>query len=288
MNKFFHPYHLVTISPWPILISFRIFNNLIISIYWINSFQTLKEIEIIIFLCYILRLIFESSSYCPITFALFLSFIPTIICLIQWWRDIIRESSFQGYHTLNVYIILRFGIIIFITSEILFFFSFFWTYFHSSLAPNIEIGQFWPPFNIIPFNPYDIPLLNTIILVSSGLTITWTHYAIASSNLKDSKISLFITIFLGFFFTLIQIYEYFHSFFTFSDSIYGSTFFIATGFHGLHVIIGSTFLFICLFRLIHSQFSKTHHFGFEAAAWYWHFVDVVWLFLYISIYWWRF
>lgn len=269
MNKLFHhPFHLVSVSPWPLLISFRIINNLIISINWFNynSFNISNLNNLII----------------PI------SIISTFLCITQWFRDIIRESTFQGSHTINVYKILRFGIILFITSEILFFISFFWAYFHSALSPNIEIGQFWPPTRIIAFNPYDIPLLNTIILVSSGLTITWSHHAIISINIEERKNRLITTIFLGIIFTLFQIYEYNESQFSISDSIYGSTFFIATGFHGIHVIIGTIFLFICLIRIINLQFSNKHHFGFEAAAWYWHFVDVIWLFLYISIYWWRY
>lgn len=268
MNNFFHPFHLVSFSPWPILISFRIFNNLIIRINWFNylSFNFIN-LNNLFFTC---------------------SFISTFICIIQWWRDIIRESTFQGCHTTYVYKGLRLGIILFITSEILFFFSFFWAYFHSSLSPSIEIGQLWPPYGIFPFNPYDIPLLNSIILISSGLTVTWSHHALVSNNFKERKKSLLITILLGLFFTLTQLFEYYESPFTFSDSIYGSTFFIATGFHGLHVIIGSIFLSICLIRILKFQFSRIHHFGYEAAIWYWHFVDVVWLFLYISIYWWRF
>lgn len=260
MNKFFHPYHLVTVRPWPIIISFRLINNLIITINWFNKI----------------------NYYYLIT-------IPcTILCIYQWWRDVIRESTYQGLHTFYVYKGLRIGIILFITSEVLFFLSFFWAYFHSSLAPAIEIGQLWPPYGIIPFNPYDIPLINTIILISSGLSVTWSHHSIINSNLKERKKRLTITIILGFYFTILQIYEYYESPFSISDSIYGSTFFIATGFHGLHVIIGTLFLLICLIRIINLQFSPTHHFGFEAAAWYWHFVDVVWLFLYISIYWWRY
>lgn len=259
-NYFYHSFHLVSISPWPILLSLNIINNLIITINWFNN----------------------------LNYFYFLTIPCSFLCIYQWWRDIIRESTYQGSHTLNVYKGLRIGIILFIISEILFFISFFWAYFHSSLAPSIEIGQLWPPYNIIPFNPYDIPLINTIILISSGLTITWSHHSILSINFKESKKSLFITILLGFYFTSLQIYEYLESPFTISDSIYGSTFFIATGFHGLHVIIGRLFLSICLYRLNNLHFSSLHHFGFEAATWYWHFVDVIWLFLFISIYWWRF
>nr|YP_010341280.1 cytochrome c oxidase subunit III [Stenamma expolitum]UNZ99542.1 cytochrome c oxidase subunit III [Stenamma expolitum] len=260
MTKQNHPFHLVSYSPWPILISMSLFNNLMSIIGWFHKFNYL----------------------------LMFTLPPTFLCMYQWWRDITREATFQGCHTYNVYNGMRLGMILFIISEVLFFFSFFWAYFHSSLAPNMEIGQFWPALGIKPFNPFDIPLMNTIILVSSGLTVTWSHHALLTMNYKESTKSLKITIALGIYFTLLQLIEYSQAPFTIADSIYGSTFFIATGFHGLHVIIGTMFLIFCLFRMTSYHFSSSHHFGFEAAAWYWHFVDVVWLFLYISIYWWSF
>lgn len=260
MSKHNHPFHLVTISPWPIIISFSIFNNLIRTVRWFHG----------------------------INYILLFTIPCTLICAYQWWRDVTREATFQGIHTPIVYNGIRLGIILFIISEILFFFSFFWAYFHSSLAPSIEIGQLWPPLGIKSFNPFDIPLINTIILISSGLTITWSHHSILNNNLKERKKRLLLTILLGVYFTSLQLIEYIEAPFTIADSIYGSTFFVATGFHGLHVIIGTLFLFFCYIRLSHLHFSPHHHFGFEAAAWYWHFVDVVWLFLYISIYWWRF
>jgi len=255
-----HPFHLVTFSPWPIIISIRLFNNLISVVRWFHK----------------------------INYIILLSIPCTLICIYQWWRDVTRESTFQGWHTHPVYVGLRLGIILFIISEIFFFISFFWAYFHSSLAPSIEIGQLWPPLGIKPFNPFDIPLINTIILITSGITVTWTHHSILNKNYSERFKSLLITITLGVYFTLLQLIEYIESPFTISDSIYGSTFFIATGFHGLHVIIGTLFLLACFYRINLLHFSKLHHFGFEAAAWYWHFVDVVWLFLYISIYWWRY
>nr|YP_010872958.1 cytochrome c oxidase subunit III [Pheidole flavigaster]WGV34154.1 cytochrome c oxidase subunit III [Pheidole flavigaster] len=260
MSKHNHPFHLVTSSPWPIIISFNIFNNLIMTVSW-----------------------FHNMNYT------LLATIPcTLMCMYQWWRDVTREATFQGIHTPNVYSGMRLGMILFIISEILFFFSFFWAYFHSSLAPSMEIGQLWPPLGIKPFNPFDIPLMNTIILISSGITVTWSHHSMLNNNLKESMKSLLMTIILGIYFSILQLFEYVEAPFTIADSIYGSTFFIATGFHGLHVIIGTLFLFFCYIRMMALHFSSTHHFGFEAAAWYWHFVDVVWLFLYISIYWWSF
>jgi cytochrome c oxidase subunit 3 len=216
----------------------------------------------------------------------FLGFFITILTIFQWWRDISREGTFQGLHTLPVTLGLRWGIILFIISEVFFFIRFFWAFFHSSLSPTIELGKIWPPTRIIVFNPFQVPLLNTAILLSSGVTVTWAHHRLIENNHSQTKQSLFFTIILGIYFTLLQAYEYIEASFTIADSIYGSTFFIATGFHGLHVLIGTSFLLICLIRHINNHFSNYHHFGFEAAAWYWHFVDVVWLFLYISIYWW--
>ena len=159
-------------------------------------------------------------------------------------------------------------------------------FFHRSLSPAIELGASWPPIGIISFNPFQIPLLNTAILLASGVTVTWAHHRLIENNHSQTTQGLFFTVLLGIYFTILQAYEYIEAPFTIADSIYGSTFFIATGFHGIHVLIGTTFLLVCLLRHLNNHFSKNHHFGFEAAAWYWHFVDVVWLFLYITIYWW--
>nr|AFA33962.1 cytochrome c oxidase subunit III [Coccinella septempunctata]UXW88383.1 cytochrome c oxidase subunit III [Coccinella septempunctata] len=254
-----HPFHLVDYSPWPILGAFSAMTTMIGIIKWFNFFNT--------------NLFLMSN-------------IILLMIMVQWWRDVIRESTFQGNHTYMVSMGLRWGMILFITSEVFFFISFFWSFYHSSLSPSIEIGMNWPPKGINSFNPNEIPLLNTLILLSSGLSITWTHHSIMENNFNQAIQSLLITIFLGLYFTLLQAIEYMEAPFSIADSTYGSTFFMSTGFHGLHVIIGTTFLFICLIRLFYGHFSNTHHFGFEAAAWYWHFVDVVWLFLYLSIYWW--
>nr|YP_010175307.1 cytochrome c oxidase subunit III [Friesea gretae]QSL98425.1 cytochrome c oxidase subunit III [Friesea gretae] len=204
----------------------------------------------------------------------------------QWWRDITREGTYQGLHSMYVVLGLRWGMILFITSEILFFFSFFWAFFHNSLAPSLEIGMMWPPLGVTPFNATQVPLLNTMILLSSGVSVTWSHHAIIENNYSQATQSLIITIILGIYFSALQGLEYYEASFSISDSAYGASFFIATGFHGIHVLIGTTFLFICATRMISGHFSKIHHFGFEAAAWYWHFVDVVWLFLYVNMYWW--
>nr|YP_010934909.1 cytochrome c oxidase subunit III [Lamennaisia ambigua]WKV28900.1 cytochrome c oxidase subunit III [Lamennaisia ambigua] len=261
MMKLFQPFHLVTLSPWPVLMSFSVMNFLISCIYWFNF----KNLII-----------------------MFLNLMILILCFYQWWRDVVRESLYQGFHSLKVVSGLKLGMVLFIVSEIFFFISIFWCYFHMFLSPSIEIGTLWPPKNLDAFNPYSIPLLNSVILLSSGVTITWCHYSIIKSSYKASVVSLFLTIFLGVIFTLFQLYEYMESSFTFSDSIYGSIFFMSTGFHGLHVLIGTMFLMVNFFRLVYLNYSSIHHFGFEAAAWYWHFVDVVWLFLYLLVYFWSY
>lgn len=255
-----HPFHLVDYRPWPLTGSLGAIFLTSGIVIWFHQFN-------------------------PIL--LIIGIIITILTIIQWWRDISREGTYQGKHTLDVTTGLRWGIILFIVSEIFFFISFFWAFFHRRLSPNIEIGAIWPPTGIKPFNPFQIPLLNTCILLRSGISVTWAHHRLISNNFSQSFQSLLITVILGVYFTILQYIEYVEAPFSIADSIYGSSFFLTTGFHGLHVIIGTTFLLICLYRLKLNHFSSNHHFGFEAAAWYWHFVDVVWLFLYISIYWWR-
>lgn len=258
-NNFNHPFHLVDYSPWPLTGAIGVITLVTGIVKWFHNFN------------------FN---------LLILGYIIILLTIYQWWRDICREGTLQGKHTILVTKGLRWGIILFIVSEIFFFLSFFWAFFHRRLSPNIQIGVIWPPIGIIPFNPFQIPLLNTIILITSGVTVTWAHHAIIENNYSQITQGLFFTIILGIYFTFLQAYEYLEASFTIADRIYGSTFFIATGFHGIHVIIGTIFLLICLIRHINNHFSRNHHFGFEAAAWYWHFVDVVWLFLYISIYWW--
>nr|QNE85680.1 cytochrome c oxidase subunit III [Phaonia fuscata] len=254
-----HPYHLVNYSPWPLMISIGIMSTVSGLIKWFYYFN-------------------------PYMFLLG-NFI-TILCTYQWWRDISRESTFQGLHTIKVVNGLRWGMILFILSEVMFFLSFFWAFFHNSLSPSMELGMMWPPNGIITFNPFQVPLLNTMILLTSGITTTWAHYSLMENNYTQTNQALFFTLIMSTYFTLLQAYEYTQAPFTIADSIYGSTFFMTTGFHGIHVLIGSSFLLICLLRHMNNHFSKNHHFGFEAAAWYWHFVDIIWLFLFISIYWW--
>nr|YP_010257229.1 cytochrome c oxidase subunit III [Dendronanthus indicus]QVM19053.1 cytochrome c oxidase subunit III [Dendronanthus indicus] len=254
-----HSYHMVDPSPWPILGA--------ASALLIASGLTMW---------------FHYNS----PRLLILGLLSAILVMFQWWRDIVRESTFQGHHTPTVQKGLRYGMALFITSEAFFFLGFFWAFFHSSLAPTPELGGQWPPVGIKPLNPMEVPLLNTAILLASGVTVTWAHHSITEANRKQAIQALLLTVLLGFYFTALQAMEYYEAPFSIADGVYGSTFFVATGFHGLHVIIGSTFLLVCLLRLIKYHFTSNHHFGFEAAAWYWHFVDVVWLFLYIFIYWW--
>lgn len=254
-----HPFHLVDYSPWPLTGAIGAITTVSGIIKWFHQYDT--------------------SLF-------FLGNIITILTVYQWWRDVSREGTYQGLHTYAVTIGLRWGIILFILSEILFFVRFFWAFFHRSLSPAIELGASWPPAGIISFNPFQIPLLNTAILLASGVTVTWAHHSLMEGNHSQTSQGLFFTVLLGIYFSILQAYEYIEAPFTIADSVYGSTFFIATGFHGIHVLIGTTFLLTCLLRHLNNHFSKTHHFGFEAAAWYWHFVDVVWLFLYITIYWW--
>nr|YP_010506516.1 cytochrome c oxidase subunit III [Korinchia angustiabdomena]QGW56726.1 cytochrome c oxidase subunit III [Korinchia angustiabdomena]UXF58234.1 cytochrome c oxidase subunit III [Korinchia angustiabdomena] len=254
-----HPFHLVDYSPWPLTSAIGTMTLVSGMVKWFHQYN--------------MSLILLGTTI-------------TILTVYQWWRDVSRESTYQGLHTLPVTTGLRWGMILFILSEVLFFSSFFWAFFHSSLSPAIELGSTWPPAGIIPFNPFQIPLLNTTILLASGITVTWAHHSLMSGNYSQTTQGLFFTVLLGVYFTILQAYEYIEAPFTIADAVYGSTFFVATGFHGIHVLIGTTFLFICLLRHLNNHFSKNHHFGFEAAAWYWHFVDIVWLFLYISIYWW--
>ena len=259
MGKAYHPYHLVDASPWPYAMACALFLTTLGAVIYFHYTQFVL---------------------------LLLGLLAIVICLSGWLKDVIREATYQGCHTQRAVVGLKMGFVLFIVSEILFFFSFFWAFFHSSLAPSIEIGVMWPPVGVTPLNPFAVPLLNTAILLSSGATVTWAHHSIVAGAKKEAINALCVTVGLGLLFTLLQAFEYIETSFCIADSVYGSTFFVTTGFHGLHVMIGTLFLLICLGRLIYSQFTNTHHLGFEAASWYWHFVDVVWLFLYVCFYWW--
>lgn len=256
-----HNYHLVNPSPWPFISSLSLF------------YITLGGASLLHFFVYGINLFG-------------IGLILLIFTLSHWWRDVVREGTYTLHHTREVQKSLRLGTLLFIVSEVLFFFAFFWAFFHSSLAPTTAIGCTWPPAIIEVFSPFEIPLLNTFLLLSSGATITLAHYLLLQADRKHTKEALEATILLAIVFTLLQGYEYFEAAFSIADGIYGSTFYLATGFHGLHVIIGTIFIIVGLVRYNLYHFTYENHFGFEAAAWYWHFVDVVWLVLYISIYYW--
>jgi cytochrome c oxidase subunit 3 len=213
-------------------------------------------------------------------------FFVLMLTLFGWFRDIIREATFEGQHTSYVQTGLRMGMLMFIGSEVMFFVAFFWAFFWSALSPVAEIGSVWPPLGIDVLSAWEIPLFNTVILLSSGAFVTWSHHCMVFGEYPDATFALAVTIALASVFTYLQYVEYTTSNFTIADSVFGSTFFMATGFHGVHVLIGTVFLAVCLYRLRMFHFTDLHHFGFEAGAWYWHFVDVVWLFLFIAIYAW--
>lgn len=254
-----HQFHIVSIRPWPLLASLQAMNLIILNL---NLFSFKKL-----------------NLKTPLVLNIF-------ITRYMWWKNTLLESSTEGFHQIKVEKGIKIGILLFITSEIFFFVSFFWAFFNSRINPRVEIGNQWPPIIIKSFNPNNVPLLNTIILLRSGFSITWAHHEILENKFKKAKNRLIITVTLGFYFSTIQAIEYLQAPFCIRHSSYGSTFFIATGFHGLHVIIGTIFLLTRLKILENKKNNKNHHLRFELATWYWHFVDIVWLFLFISIYWW--
>ena len=257
------PYHLVNPSPWPICASFG--GGLLV-----------------------LGIVFAAhyGNY----WALVLGTLVTVGTATMWWLDVLRESRTPGLHSPVVRLGLRYGMLFFIASEVMFFVSFFWAFFHFALYPIHVLGTAdptWPPQGIHTFDPFYLPFLNTMILLLSGTTVTWAHHSLIEGDRRGLIMALGITVLLGMSFTGFQALEYSDAPFAFSGGgIYPSVFFLATGFHGFHVIVGTIFLVVCWFRAKDGQFSPARHFGFEAAAWYWHFVDVVWLFLFVAIYWW--
>jgi cytochrome c oxidase subunit 3 len=256
-----HGFHLVDPSPWPIFAAVAAWCSTTGGVMYMHGYI---------------------GGGIALAFGIFM----ILVSMVVWWRDVVREATFEGVHTQIVQLGMRYGMILFIASEVMFFFAFFWAFFHSSIAPSVEIGSVWPPKGIEVFNAWQVPLLNTLILLTSGASCTWAHHAIVVGKRQDAIISLIITLILAAAFTGFQAYEYVSASFGISDSVYGSTFYLATGFHGFHVIIGTCFLTVCFVRVLKYHFNKQHHFGFEAAAWYWHFVDVVWLFLFVAVYWW--
>lgn len=256
-----HPFHLVDPSPWPLRTSTALLAVTSGSVGYRHGYQGGKAVRTVG------RLRLFRVRY-------------------TWWRDIVREGTFEGQHTTVVQLGLRFGRILFIVSEVRFFLAFFWAFFWAALSPSPEIGSVWPPKGIEVLSAWEVPLLNTRILLSSGASVTWAHHAIVAGDRDQAVRALGVTIALAVVFTALQGFEYVNAGFTISDGVFGSTFYRATGFHGFHVIVGTIFLAVCLVRLGNYHFTRQHHFGFEAAAWYWHFVDVVWLFLFVSVYWW--
>ncbi|WP_137390076.1 cytochrome c oxidase subunit 3 [Rhodoligotrophos defluvii] len=265
-----HPYHLVNPSPWPALGSLAAFVMAVGAVLW-----------------------FHGSA----PWIMIIGGVAVVYTMGMWWRDVIREGH-QGDHTPVVQLHLRYGMLLFIASEVMFFVAWFWAFFDASLFPHEAIqaarveatGGVWPPKGVEVFDPWHLPLINTLILLTSGTTVTWAHHALLHNDRNGLKWGLICTIALGLLFTAVQAYEYSHAHFAFSrfnnGNIYGSTFFMATGFHGFHVIVGTIFLIVILLRALKGDFTPRAHFGFEAAAWYWHFVDVVWLFLFAAIYIW--
>jgi cytochrome c oxidase subunit 3 len=256
------PYHLVDPSPWPIIGA-------------LGGAATLAGIAVAA----------HTHNYLVMGAGLLL----TVFVMAMWWRDVIRESRTPGLHSAIVQIGLRYGMMLFIASEVMFFVGFFWAYFHFAFFPehvlNATAHPVWPPANIETFPPFRLPFLNTMILLLSGTTVTWAHHALLEGDRKGMLWGLGCTVALGLSFTCCQAIEYSDAPFHFSGGgIYPSVFFLATGFHGFHVIVGTLFLLVCWFRAKDNQFTPARHFGLEAAAWYWHFVDVVWLFLFICIY----
>jgi cytochrome c oxidase subunit 3 len=256
-----HSYHLVDPSPWPILASLGAFMLTTGLVLYMHKFAggwmlLITGLTLLIFILY------------------------------AWWRDIIREATFEDQHSSVVQKGLRLGMCLFIASEFMFFFAFFWAFFHSSIAPTYSIGGVWPPKAINTVNTFTIPLTNTFLLLTSGATVTWAHHALLARSKKQSLIALFLTIMLALLFTGLQVFEYVSTSFSISDGVYGSCFFMSTGFHGFHVLAGSVALIVSFVRIVLNHFTNKHHFGFEAAIWYWHFVDVIWLFLFINFYWW--
>ncbi|WP_084698312.1 cytochrome c oxidase subunit 3 [Muricoccus aerilatus] len=256
-----HPYHLVDPSPWPLLSAFSAGALLFGIVLW---------------------------AHYNIHWMFGVGLVGTLASATLWWRDVVRESKQPGVHTPIVRIGMRYGMSLFIASEVMFFVAFFWAYFHFALYPEHVAGAetaIWPPKGIHTFDPLGLPFLNTMILLLSGCTVTWAHHSLIEGDRKGMLQGLAITVVLGLFFTFLQAVEYSEAPFAFSGGgIYPSTFFLATGFHGFHVIVGTLFLLVCLIRAWGGDFTPKRHFGFEAAAWYWHFVDVVWLFLFICIY----
>ena len=274
-----HDYHLVNPSPWPLLGSLSV---LVLALGGVNYMKGLFGME-------------KGTVW-----LLAVGFAMVGWVMIGWWREVIKEGKI-GDHTPVVSIGLRYGMILFIASEVMFFVGWFWSFFEFAIFHGARVGETWdaanplfadalskfsdwPPVGVETFDPFHLPLINTLILLLSGTTVTWAHHALQHDDRSGAKLGLLVTILLGMAFTALQVFEYSHAQFSFDGTLYGSAFFMATGFHGAHVVIGTLFLIVCLLRLLMGGMSAKKHLGFEFAAWYWHFVDVVWLFLFAFVY----
>ncbi|MGB1208410.1 MAG: cytochrome c oxidase subunit 3 [Paracoccaceae bacterium] len=271
-----HDYHILNPSHWPLLASVFAFVMLFGAVAWMSGGMTI---------------LFQSITLSG-PWLFLIGFVGVLYVMFGWWADTVKENQ-VGDHTPVVLIGLRYGVILFIMSEVMFFFAWFWSFFKHAIFPmhpdglSPGIDGVWPPVGIETFDPWHLPLINTLILLCSGAACTWAHHALVhENNRKDMVFALTISIALGAIFTVFQVYEYTHAAFGFAGNIYGANFFMATGFHGFHVVVGTIFLFVCLIRTMRGHFSPENHVGFEAAAWYWHFVDVVWLFLFAAVYVW--
>ena len=275
-----HDYHLVNPSPWPLIGSISATVMALGGVIWMKG-------------------LFGLPQHTPWVF--YAGLAGVLYTMLGWWMEVVKEAN-QGDHTPVVSIGLRYGMIMFIASEVMFFVAWFWIFFemalfhgvrtHSSIEEVRLAWATWPPAGVELVPAWNLPLINTLTLLLSGTTVTWSHHALQTGDRKGAQIGLALTVLLGAMFTAIQVYEYHHILehkYFFSEAassagLYGSSFFMATGFHGFHVLIGTIFLIVCLIRLMRGGFTPKQHFGFEAAAWYWHFVDVVWLFLFAFIY----
>ena len=260
-NYQLHPFHLVDNSPWPIFTSFTLFGLAM------NSALTMH-------------------GYIGTSLWVVLNIITLFYVMFLWFRDIVSEGTYLGNHTVEVRNGINLGFILFIVSETLFFIGIFWAFGHSAIAPTVEIGAIWPPLGIEAIGPTDLPLLNTLLLLSSGATLTYSHHYLINGNRYHALLGLFITIASAVIFMICQYIEYITSSFTIADGVFGSVFYMGTGFHGLHVLVGIIMLSISYWRIWNYHSTKTHHLGFHTSVLYYHFVDVVWLFLFILFYWW--
>lgn len=256
-----HLFHILPLSPWPILSSWSAFLTVSGNAFYMHKVAFGGYFFIFGLLC-------------------------LILCVFGWFSDIVDEATMSGYHTKAVRMGLRLGFLLFIVSEIMLFFGFFWAFFHAALCPSIEVGSIFPPEGIYTIPVFEFPLFNTFVLIFSGFSVTWAHRAVSLGWFKDAIDSLGLTVFLGFFFVVLQMFEYYEAPFNYADSVYACSFFMLTGLHGCHVLVGACFLAVCSVRLLRRHYTTTHYLGFVFAIWYWHFVDAVWIFLFITVYCW--